>query len=171
MLELSIPEGKSPRLKIMAYTCAIFVVAAGVVVLYARFQGSPQPSGPETGPVPGIVRPGEPNFEYYKKYIRISDVKASLGINFAKSRIAIVSGFITNEGDRKLEALELRIALYDVYNKLSKERISTPLRPDAGLKRPMQPMEKRDFTVWIENIEQLWNPRRLEIEISGLKYQ
>jgi len=171
MLELSIPVDKRSRLKVMAFTCAIFVVAAGVVVLYARFQAGPQSAGSATGPVPGIFRPAEPGFEYYKKYIRISDGKASLGINFAKSRIAIVSGFITNEGDRKLEALELRIALYDVYNKLSKERISTPLRPDAGLKRPMAPLEKRDFTVWIENIEQFWNPKRLEIEISGLKYQ
>ena len=89
----------------------------------------------------------------------------------AKSRIAIVSGIITNEGDRKLEALELHIALFDVYNKLSKERISTPLRPDVGVKRPMEPLEKREFTVWIEPIEQLWNPKRLEIELSGLKYQ
>ena len=172
MLELSIRDDKTSRLKVIAYTGAIFVVAAGVVVLYARFfQAGPQATGSATGPVPGILRPAEPNFEYYRKYIRISDVRASLGINFAKSRIAIVSGFITNEGDRKLEALELRIALYDVYNKLSKERISTPLRPDAGLKRPLEPLEKRDFTVWIENIEQLWNPKRLEIEISGLKYQ
>ncbi len=96
MLELSIPVDKRSRLKVMAFTCAIFVVAAGVVVLYARFQAGPQSAGSATGPVPGIFRPAEPGFEYYKKYIRISDVKASLGINFAKSRIAIVSGFITN---------------------------------------------------------------------------
>ena len=35
----------------------------------------------------------------------------------------------------------------------------------------MEPMEKRPFTIWIEPIEQLWNSKRVEIEITGLKYQ
>jgi hypothetical protein len=170
MAELLAQEQQS-RPKVMLYTLAIFFVIAGGVYMYARFQSSNRPPGVELPVVPGMARPGEPNFEYYKNYVRISEVKATLGINFAKSRIAIVSGIITNEGDRKLEALELHIALYDVYNKLSKERTSTPLRPDVGVKRPMDPLEKREFTVWIEPIEQLWNPKRLEIEISGLKYQ
>ena len=63
------------------------------------------------------------------------------------------------------------IALYDIFNKLAKERIATPLRPGVGIKRPMEPMEKREFTVWIEPIEQLWNPKRVEVEKTGLKYQ
>ena len=42
----------------------------------------------------------------------------------------------------------------------------------AGLtNKPMEPLEKRIFSIGIESVEQLWNPKRLEIEITGLKYQ
>jgi hypothetical protein len=119
-----------------------------------------------------MVRPGDVGFEAYKNKVRIENVKASMFLNFAGNRVASIDGIIANEGSRKLEALELRITLYDVYDKMFRERIATPLRPGLGLfKGPMEPLEKRTFTVWIESIEQLWNPKRVEIEISGLKYQ
>jgi len=165
-----LPHERQDQPKVLVYTFVIFVVIAGGVFLFARFQASRKLPGVGMPVVPGVVRPGDPNFEYYKSYVRISDVKATLGINFAKSRIAIISGVITNDGDRKLEVVEFRIALYDLYDKLSKERISMPLRPGVGINRPMEPLEKREFTVWIEPIEQLWNPKRMEIEITGLKY-
>ncbi len=150
----------------------IIILALFGIFFLVRHQKNTQPPS-SSGPVfiPGMVRPGEPNFEYYKTRIRIEDVKASLGISFNKSRIAIISGIIANEGDRKLEALELHISLFDVYGKLSKDRTSTPLRPGIGMNKPMEPMERRTFTVWIEPIEQFWNPKQVQIDITGLKYQ
>src|SRR5262245_43794304 len=165
-------EIKPTRPNTFLYALGIFLIAAVGLLLYGRFHKSPSSGDPaEFSPVAGLFRPGNPNFEFYKDRVRLSDVKAQLGINYAKSRIAIITGVITNVGDRKLEALELHIALYDVYDKIAKERIATPLRPGVGIKRPMEPMEKRPFTVWIEPIEQLWNPKRVEIEKTGLKYQ
>lgn len=161
----------TPRVQVFAYAGAIFLVAAGVLFLFARYQKDKLGPNPAVSAVEGMLRPGDPNFEYYRNYVRITDVKASLGINIIKNRIAIISGFITNEGDRKLDAVELHISLYDVYGNLSKERTATPLRPGIGLNRPMDPLERRDFTVWIEPIEQLWNPKRMEIELTGLRYR
>lgn len=162
---------KAARSPVLLISLGVFVLIAGGIFLFARYQKSTQPAEPSLAAVPGLLRAGNTNFEYYKNRVRISNVKAQLGTNFAKSRIAIISGVITNEGDRKLEALELHIALYDVFDKLTKERTSTPLRPGVGIQRPMEPLEKRPFTIWIEPIEQFWNPKRLEIEITGLKYQ
>ena len=86
--------------------------------------------------------------------------------------MAIISGIIANEGDRKLVALELHVALYDVYGHLSKERTAFALRPGAGYSvKPMEPMERRTFTIGVENIETLWNPKELRVEITGLKYE
>lgn len=162
---------KSTRPSIVLYTLGIFAVAALALFLYGRYHKIQVAENPDLLVVPGIVRAGNPDFEYYKNHVRIANVKAELGVNFAKSRIAIISGIISNEGDRKLAAVELHIALYDVYDKLSKERTATPLRPGVGIKRPMDPLEKRAFTIWIEPIEQFWNPKRLEIELTGLKYE
>ncbi len=154
---------------------AIAIVAVSVASLYrvARYQQNHVSKG-STGPVvvPGMKRPGEVDFDAYKDKVRIENVKASVFLNFAGNRVASIDGIIANEGSRKLEALELRITLYDFYDKMFRERIATPLRPGFGLYRgPMEPLEKRTFTVWIESIEQMWNPKRVEIEISGLKYQ
>jgi hypothetical protein len=172
MVEFTTVTDKADR-KVIVYLMAAVLAVAGVILLfYVRYQQKnppPTTSGPVV--IEGMLRPGDPNFEYYKNKVLLENVKASLGINFAQSRIAIIEGNIANEGDRKLEALELHIALYDVYNKLSKERTATPLRPGVGLNKPMEPLEKRYFRVNIEPIEQLWDPKTLQIEITGLKYQ
>ncbi len=146
----------------------------GVFFLYRYQKNHPEPPKEASGPivVPGMVRPGEPDFEAYRDKVRIENVKASIGLNFAGNRFAAIEGIISNEGSRKLEAVEMHITLYDVYGNLSKEKTVTPLRPGAGLHQgPMEPLEKRTFSVWIESVEQLWNPKRVEIRISGLKYQ
>lgn len=173
MMEFNSEVGRSRRPVVLYIMLGVAAVVAGLIFFYVRYGDHTPAKASSDQPVvvEGMLRPGNTNFEAYKNRIRIENVKASLGINFAQSRIAIITGDIVNDGDRKLEALEMHIALYDVYDKLVKERTATPLRPGVGLKRPMEPLEKRSFTVYIEPIDQLWNPKRLEIDITGLKYQ
>ena len=167
-------ELKPPRRSITPIIgVAVIAVALIVVWLVIRYQRN-SPAKESSGPVAiaGMLRPGEPDFEGYKDKVRVEQVKASIGINFAGNRFAYIEGIISNEGSRKLEALEMHLKLYDVYGKLSKERTVTPLRPGIGLnKGPMEPLEKRTFSVGIESVEQLWNPKKVEITITGLKYQ
>ncbi len=172
MVEFTSEPEKSSRSVTFIIAAGVLVIALGAIFFLIRHQKNTQPQA-TGGPVyiPGMVHAGDPDFEYYKSRVRIEDVKASLGISFNKSRIAIISGNIVNDGDRKLEALELHIALFDVYGKLSKDRTATPLRPGIGMNKPMEPLEKRSFTVWIEPIEQLWNPKEVRYEITGLKYK
>lgn len=166
------PQKPVRPVMLIIITVSVIAVAAALVFFYVRYQKNIQPDQP-AGPVvvPGMLRAGNTNFDYYKTKLRIEEARASLGINFNKIRVAFISGIIVNDGDRKLEALELKITLFDLYHKLSKERIATPLRPGIGLYKPMEPLEKRRFTVGVEAIEQLWDPKHVEIEITGLKYQ
>jgi hypothetical protein len=161
------PKSFNPIIAIVA--AVILILASGGVYYYARHQRMEQPPGTTAGPIviPGMVRPGDTNFEYYKNKIRIANVKAGLGITFSKARVALISYTVANEGDRKLEGLELKFSIFDLYQKPSKDRITTPVRPD----RPMEPLETRAFSVGIESVEQLWDPKRLEVVITGLKYK
>jgi hypothetical protein len=167
-------EIKRPARPVTLYIAiAVAVVAVIALVLVVRYQKN-NPLKEASGPVviPGMLRPGSPDFEAYKDKVRIEGVKAYINLNFAGNRSASIDGIISNEGSRKLEAVEMHLRLFDVYGKLSKERTSIPMRPGIGLnKGPMEPLEKRTFTVWIESVEQLWNPKRVEIEITGLKYR
>jgi len=167
-------EIKRPGRPITLYlTLAVAAVALVAVILVVRFQKNNPPkatAGPVT--VPGMVRAGDPNFEAYKDKIRIEGVKAFINLSFAGTRSATIEGIISNEGSRQLEAVEMHVTLYDVYGKLSKERTAIPLRPGVGInKDPMEPLEKRTFFVAVDSVEQLWNPKRVEIEITGLKYK
>ncbi|MBZ5495300.1 MAG: hypothetical protein LAP85_02770 [Acidobacteriia bacterium] len=155
-------------------TIAVAAVALAAVFFIVRYQKNNPPPKEAGVPVavPGMAHPGDPDFEAYKDRVHIENVKASIGIPMAGPRFALIDGIIANEGSRKLEALEMRVTLYDVYDKLSKEVIRTPLRPGVGLdNRPMEPLEKRTFHFGVESVEQLWNPKRVEIQITGLKYK
>jgi hypothetical protein len=151
----------------------ILAILLGGIALYVRHQSGVQSrAGASTIVVPGLLRPGNTNFEYYKTRIRLENVKATLGVSFNNARIAIISGTIVNDGDRKLEALELHVTLYDMWGKVSKERTAFALRPGAGYSgKPMEPLEKRPFTIGVESVEYYWNPKQITLEITGLKYQ
>lgn len=166
------PQRPFPLVKLLVVLGACVILLGGIF-LFVRHQGSapPQTSGAAVV-VPGLLRPGNTDFEYYKNKIRIEDVKATLGVSFSNARIAMISGIIVNDGSRKLEALEMHITLFDMWGKLSKERVAFALRPGTGLnKKPMEPLERRSFTIGIESVEYYWNPKQIAYEITGLRFK
>jgi hypothetical protein len=158
---------------IKLYIIGAIIILLGVLIfLVVHYHGTAPKSKTGSVVVPGLLRPGDSNFEYYKTRIRIENVKASLGISFNSARIAMIEGILLNDGDRKLEAVELHITLFDKYGKVSKERTGYALRPGSGLTgKPMEPLEKRKFTIGVEGIEVLWDPTQITYEMTGLKYK
>ncbi len=173
MVEFSSEPQKPFRPFTLLTALGILAVLIGGVFLYIHYQSNVQKGAGGTPVlVSGLLRPGDTNFDYYKTKIRIENVKASLGISFNNARIAMISGTLVNDGDRKLEAVELHITLYDVWDKVSKERTAFALRPGAGYSsKPMEPLEKRSFAIGVESVEYYWNPKQISYEITGLKYQ
>ena len=123
---------------------AIIIVLGALVLIGNRYCGSPPKTGSNVVEVPGLLLPGDSNFEWYKQRIRVENPKAILGISFNNSRNASITGILVNDGDRKLEAVRLHVTLFDKYGKVSKERTAFALRPGMGLSnRPMEPLEKQ----------------------------
>ena len=172
MVEFKSQDRPRTRPVVIFLAAGVVVVGAAVLAVLVR-QEKNRAQAPPPGPVviEGMVRAGDSNFEYYKTKVRIENVRAGLSITFGKQRVATVSGIIFNDGDRRLDALEMRVTLYDVYGALSKEKTAVPLRPGLGIGyKPMGPLEKRPFAINVESIEQLWNPKHVEYEVTGLKY-
>jgi len=173
MVEFNSEPQKKTSSVTLLIASGILVLVLGGVYLYVHYRGGGQQRGAGAAVVvSGLLGPGNTNFEYYKTRIRIENVKASLGISFNNARMAMISGVLVNDGDRKLEAVQLHVILYDVWGKVSKERTAFALRPGAGYSgKPMEPLEKRPFAIGVESVEYYWNPKQITYEITGLKYQ
>jgi hypothetical protein len=166
------PQRTFPFVKLIVALGVCVVLLAGIFLFVRHQRAMPAQTGSAPIGVPGLLRPGNTDFEYYKNRVRIENVKATLGVSFANTRTAMISGIIVNDGSRKLEALELHITLYDMWGKLSKERTALALRPGTGFnKKPMEPLEKRSFVITIESVEYYWNPKQIAYEITGLKFR
>jgi len=154
-------------------TGILLVLILGGIFVYIQYQrANPTPTGTSKVFVTDLLRPGDTDFEYYKARIQIEDVKAVIQISFNNVRTAQISGTIVNDGDRRLDALEMHITLVDVWGNLSKERTTFALRPKAGFNpKPMEPLERRRFTIGVESVEYYWDPKQITYEITGLRYQ
>ena len=166
------PQKTFPSIRIFIVIGVLAVLLGGILVFDHYQRGTRPQSGTSPVVVQDLLRPGNTDFEYYKNKIRIENVKATLGISFSNTRTAMIQGIIVNDGSRKLEALEMHIVLHDMWGKVSKERTAFALRPGTGFSsKPMEPLEKRTFTIGIESVEYYWNPKQVAYEITGLKYQ
>lgn len=173
MVEFTSESQKTfPAIRLIIVIGVLAVLLVGVLI-FIRHQRSTQPqAGASSVVVEGLLRPGNTDFEYYKNKIRIEDVRATLGVTFSNARIAIIKGIIVNDGSRKLEAVEMHITLYDMWGKVSKERTAFALRPGSGYNyKPMEPLERRSFTIGVESVEYYWNPKQIAYEITGLKFE
>jgi len=164
------PQPVSSRKKLIVFAL-VLVALLGGIALYVRYN-PPLQRSPSAVDIPGVLRAGDTNFEYYRTKIRIEDVKASVGINYNAVRVAMIAGTILNDGDRKVEAIELHVKLYDMWGRFSKERTVFAVRPGVGFNsKPMEPLERRTFNISIEGMEYYWDPKEISLEISGLKYR
>jgi hypothetical protein len=166
------PQKKFPIIRVLIALGICLVLVVGGMLFIHHQRKTPSRTGTASIVVPGVLRAGNTDYEYYKNKIRIENIRASLGISFSSARIAMISGIIVNDGSRSLEALEMKFTLYDVWGKLSKERTAFVLRPGLGYNnKPMEPLERRTFSIGIESVEYYWNPKQITYEITGLKYQ
>ncbi len=173
MVEFTSAPVKKKQFPVFATTGVLLVLILGGIFLYIQHERSkPVPREGSKVFVADLLRPGNTDFEYYKTRILIEDVKAVIQISFNNVRTAKISGTIVNDGDRLLDALELRVTLFDVWGSVSKERTAFALRPKAGFNpKPMEPLERRPFTIAVESVEYYWDPKQITYEITGLRYQ
>ena len=143
------------------------LVFAAIIVFFVYF-GFTKPTNP--APLTGVLRAGDPNFEWYKKYVTIdaSTQKIQLAENMAGDRIVTFSGVIKNSGEKPLDVVELKLTLFN-YEKPVWEGVRTPIRPD-GQNSVIMPLEERRFALYVEALPQAWNAGQAEMWINGFRF-
>jgi hypothetical protein len=143
-------------------------LAFAAVIGFFVYFGFTKPTNPE--PLTGVLRAGDPNFEWYKKYVSIDpkSQKIQLAQNMAGARIVTFSGVIKNGGEKTLDVVEVKLGLFN-YLKPVWEGVRTPIRPDDRIP-PLGPLEERPFSLYVEALPEAWNAGQAEMWISGFRF-
>ena len=143
------------------------VLFAAMVAAAVYLQG---PAEREEIDLNGVVEAGNPDYEWYQKYVDLRDAKIKMGLNFAGKRMVIFSGIIENNGERALDVVQVDLSFFN-YEKLVWKTMRTPIIPGSGGHTPpVEPLEQRGFTLYMENIPEGWLASHAEMAIHGFRF-
>ncbi len=159
------PKGKASsgsKLILLAAAACAAVVLGAIVFLWVRSSGT---AG--TQQVEGLLHKGSSDYEKYLPLLTTVAKKATVQRNYAGQRTVLVSGAIHNGSDRWLEALEIRITLFQGDQPVLRET-RLPLFPGSRAK-PASPQGDFQFSVLLEKIPFDWMGGSFDLEITGFK--
>jgi hypothetical protein len=116
----------------------------------------------------GIIHQGDPDFEWYQKYVELKDPKIEMGLNFAGKRIVKFAGLIQNGGERTLDVVEVKLSFFN-YDELVWETSKTPIRP-GPYTPPIPPLSDRSFSLYFEKIPEGWKASHAEMSLEGFRF-
>ncbi len=156
---------RSPHFwRIILISVLLFVSVTGLL-LFLLQQGVQ-----EAAPLTGIFRGGDPNFEWYDKYIELNNPQVRMSSSFSGNQLVLISGVIENRGEKTLDVVEVELSFFN-YNEPIAKVTRTPIRPGSGSRTPpLQTFEKRGFTLFVEEIPERWLAQQAELAIHGFRF-
>lgn len=149
-------------MKFMPVALAVFV-ALIVGAIYLS-----QQSHPPLEKLEGVLHDEDLDFEWYQQYLELKNPKIQMGLNYAGNRIVMFSGVISNQGERTIDVVELKIVFFN-YDELLLETHRTPLRP-SPYTPPIPQLSERVFNFYVERIPEGWKSSHAEMSISGFRF-
>ena len=111
-----------------------------------------------------IERTGSPEFDSYKEFVRIDNVKKTAGERL-NSRFGHITCTVGNYGDKTLLGLELRAAAIDLSDVVVREKIITPV---PKIRETLGPNQSMDIDLYLEPIPDPLTLKDMIIEVYGL---
>ena len=149
-----------------------FVLASGaiLVVVLSVIAFLLQQSGPDEAPLTGILRQGDPDYDWYRKYIRLNHPQVKMTSSFSGNRLVLFSSIIENKGERTVDVVEVKLSFFN-YENLVSTTVITPIRPGPVSRTPpIETFEERGFTVYLEGLPQEWLALHAEMAIHGFRF-
>ncbi|MGH9342010.1 MAG: hypothetical protein ACRD1R_21095 [Acidobacteriota bacterium] len=159
---------RSEKSRLLWKVFPLAIVVFGIVVALAVYLSS---RGPDlTAEVSGMMHEGDPYFDWYSQYVELRDPKLQMATNFAGGRMVIFSGIIDNDGERALDAVEIKLVFFN-YDQPVYETARVPIRPEREARTPpIRPFQERGFTFYIEALPEGWGSNQAEMSISGFRF-
>jgi hypothetical protein len=162
MFEVTNEKSRSSLWKFLPIALLVFLILAGLAIF---FTGSEKK---ETQELTGILRSGNPEFEWYSDYLKIKEPKIQMGLNFAGNRIVMITAVVENGGERTIDVVETKITFFN-YEEPVTEEIRAPVKP-GPYSPPIPPLTNRVINFYIEAIPQGWKSSHAEIELNGFRF-
>ena len=151
--------------KILPFAAIGFLALVGGMVYLL------QPEPETSVQLTGIQRQGDPDYEWYRKYVKLEKPQISMGRNFAGKRMVMFSGRIENGGEKSLDLVEVKLVFFN-YEKPVWEMTRIPIRPAPGsYTLPIEPFETRGFTLYVEDVPEQWRASYAEMDIHGFRFK
>lgn len=147
------------------------IVAVCVAVVVGLLPYLLQSGVVEKEEVTGILHQGDPNYEWYEKYVTLKKPRVKMGKNYAGNRMVLFSGLVENNGEKTLDVVEVKLTFFNADVPVW-ESTRIPVRPGPGTYTPpLEPLSRRGFTLYLENVPENWRASNAEMSIQGFRFK
>ena len=151
------PEGSGARKPLIA-AIAVVMLAAGI---YLVFFHAPTPS-----PRPTAHLPFGPEEQAYAGKLQLGNLAMSRAENFLHQEVTILSGEVTNTGDRPVQAIEATITFQDDMQQIALRETRSLLERGAT---PLERGKVVSFEISFDHVPPSWNVQVPSVRVVGLK--
>lgn len=162
MFEKPASEKRSKLWAYLPIAGVIFAAVVAVIVLTSK----PDPQTLE--PLTDVLHAGDPDYEWYSQYVSLENSSIKMAGSFSGKRMVIFTGVINNQGEKTLDAVEVNLILINRDQPIH-EVVKAPIRP-GPYTPPIQPLESRAFTVYLEDFPDNWMTSRAEMQLHGFRF-
>ena len=135
----------------------VAILGAGFFVYLDRLSRQPPPPPP---PLTAAAKAYTPN-------LRLMDVGMQKHESYLKQAVVEITGKIGNNGNRKLEVVEINCVFYDPYGQVVlRERVPIVGRSMGGL----APGQIKDFRLAFDSIPDSWNQALPQLVIAEITF-
>jgi hypothetical protein len=159
-------EPEQPRNWLPMALGAVFVVVVIAVIVLATRAG--QSSGNTTTNDPNLAK------------LQLSDLHMATAQNFAGGSVTYIEGKITNNSDRKLTAVRVRVVFKNMAGEVVQDEKALPLAVllpnvpyvDYGPvdRAPLAPGQARDFRLTLEHVSADWDGQVPQVKLVFAGY-
>lgn len=156
---------RSPHFWKFALISMVVLGLALSVVIFLMQQGAS-----DKIPLTGILRKGDPDYEWYQRYIKLKKPQVKMTSSFSGGQLVLFSGIIENKGERTVDVIEVQLSFFN-YDDLVATTLKTPIRPGPASRTPaIGTFEERGFTLYLEDLPEGWLALHAEMAIHGIRF-